>query len=31
VLNPPTDETIFVSLEKVPDFKRWMDGEKVIV
>jgi len=30
VLNPPTDETIFVSLEKVPDFKRWMDGEKVI-
>jgi len=28
VLNPPTDETIFVSLEKVPDFKRWMDGEK---
>ena len=30
VLNPPTDETIFVSLEKVPEFKRWMDGEKVI-
>jgi len=29
VLNPSTDETIFVSLEKVPDFKRWMDGEKV--
>jgi len=29
VLNPPTDETIFVSLEKVPEFKRWMDGEKV--
>lgn len=28
VLNPPTDETIFVSLEKVVDFKRWMDGEK---
>jgi DNA-binding LytR/AlgR family response regulator len=27
VLNPPTDETIFVSLEKVPEFKRWMDGE----
>jgi DNA-binding LytR/AlgR family response regulator len=27
VLNPATDETIFVSLEKVPDFKRWMDGE----
>jgi len=31
VLNPATDETIFVSLEKVPDFKRWMDGEKVNV
>jgi DNA-binding LytR/AlgR family response regulator len=27
VLNPPTEETVFVSLEKVPDFKRWMDGE----
>ncbi len=27
VLNPQTDETIFVSLEKVPEFKRWMDGE----
>ena len=31
VLNPPTDETIFVSLEKVPEFKRWMDGEKINV
>lgn len=29
VLNPPTDETIFVSLEKAVEFKRWLDGEKV--
>jgi DNA-binding LytR/AlgR family response regulator len=27
-LSPPTQEDIFVSLDKVPDFKRWMDGEK---
>lgn len=27
VLNPATEETIFVSLEKVPEFKRWLDGE----
>jgi two-component system response regulator LytT len=29
VLNPPTDDIIFVSIDKVPDFKRWMDGEKL--
>jgi DNA-binding LytR/AlgR family response regulator len=27
-LNPAAGEEIFVSLEKVPEFKRWMDGEK---
>jgi DNA-binding LytR/AlgR family response regulator len=25
-LNPPPTEDIFVSLDKVPDFKRWFDG-----
>jgi len=25
-LNPPALEDIFVSLDKVPDFKRWIDG-----
>jgi DNA-binding LytR/AlgR family response regulator len=27
VLNPSTNEDLFVSLDKVVDFKRWMDGE----
>lgn len=27
-LNPTPAEEIFVSQEKVPDFKRWLDGEK---
>lgn len=27
VLNPPTDESLFISLDKVTEFKRWMDGE----
>lgn len=26
-LNPPASEDVFVSLDKVPDFKRWIDGE----
>jgi len=26
-LTPPSQDEIFVSQEKVPDFKRWMDGE----
>lgn len=28
ILNPPTDETIFVSIERVTEFKRWLNGEK---
>ena len=27
-LNPPVSEGIFVSLDKVPDFKKWVDGKK---
>lgn len=27
VLNPPADTDLFVSIEKVPEFKQWMDGE----
>lgn len=27
VLNPPTEESIYISLDKVTEFKRWMDGE----
>ena len=26
-LNPPSTEEIFVSQEKVPEFKRWLDGQ----
>jgi len=26
-LNPPASEDIFVSIDKVPEFKKWMDGE----
>lgn len=28
-LTPPVKELIFVSLDKVVDFKRWLDGEKI--
>jgi DNA-binding LytR/AlgR family response regulator len=28
VLNPPTDSDLFVTIEKVPEFKSWMNGEK---
>jgi DNA-binding LytR/AlgR family response regulator len=28
VLNPPTDTDLFVSIDKAPEFKQWMDGEK---
>lgn len=28
ILNPPTDEIIFVSIERVTEFKRWLNGEK---
>jgi len=27
-LKPPTQEEIFVSIDKVADFKKWLDGEK---
>ena len=27
-LNPPVTESVFVSLDKVPDFKKWVDGKK---
>lgn len=27
VLNPPTDTELFVSIDKAPEFKQWMDGE----
>jgi len=27
VLNPPVDTDLFVSIDKVPEFKQWMDGE----
>lgn len=27
VLNPPIDTDLFVSIDKVPEFKQWMDGE----
>jgi len=27
VLNPPTDSDLFVSIDKAPEFKQWMDGE----
>jgi DNA-binding LytR/AlgR family response regulator len=27
VLNPPTDTDLFVSIDKAPEFKQWMDGE----
>lgn len=27
VLNPPTDTELFVSIDKVPEFKQWLDGE----
>ncbi len=27
-LNPPVNESIFVSIDKVPDFKKWVDGKK---
>jgi DNA-binding LytR/AlgR family response regulator len=27
-LNPPQQEEVYVSIDKVPDFKRWLDGEK---
>ena len=27
-LNPPQQDEIYVSIDKVPDFKRWLDGEK---
>jgi DNA-binding LytR/AlgR family response regulator len=26
-LNPPVQDEVYVSIDKVPDFKRWMDGE----
>jgi DNA-binding LytR/AlgR family response regulator len=29
-LNPACTEEIFVSQEKVPEFKRWLDGEKLL-
>lgn len=29
ILNPPVNEDVYVSLDKVVDFKRWMDGEKL--
>ena len=28
VLNPPTDSDLFVTIEKVPEFKNWLNGEK---
>jgi len=28
VLNPPTDSDLFVTIDKVPEFKSWMNGEK---
>ncbi len=27
VLNPPTDGDLFVSIDKAPEFKQWLDGE----
>lgn len=27
VLNPPTDSDLFVSIDKAPEFKQWLDGE----
>ncbi len=27
VLNPPTETDLFVSIDKAPEFKQWMDGE----
>lgn len=27
VLNPPTDIDLFVSIDKAPEFKQWLDGE----
>jgi DNA-binding LytR/AlgR family response regulator len=27
VLNPPTDGDLFVSIDKVPEFKQWFGGE----
>ena len=27
-LIPPSQEDIFVSIDKVPEFKRWLDGVK---
>lgn len=27
VLNPPTDNDLFVSIDKAPEFKQWLDGE----
>ena len=27
VLNPPTDSDLFVTIDKVPEFKSWMNGE----
>lgn len=27
VLNPPTDTDLFVSIDKAPEFKQWLDGE----
>lgn len=27
VLNPPTDADLFVSIDKAPEFKQWLDGE----
>jgi len=27
-LNPPQQDEIFVSIDKVPEFKKWLDGEK---
>lgn len=27
VLNPPTDTDLFVSIDKAPEFKLWLDGE----
>jgi DNA-binding LytR/AlgR family response regulator len=27
-LNPPQQDEIYVSIDKVPEFKRWLDGEK---
>ena len=31
VLNPITDSDLFVSIEKVSEFKNWMDGEQQLV